>query len=141
MANWREVKRQKLSPVHSTFAIPAVYLTHAAGTPQPVTVREHPRQIDIVGDGSDWSNAGQRVETEDTLVFSLSELPGRKVHPRAYVIFSDSEAYLTGASRPPRGNFVSVECSAVPQEELTRVLSETDTTLDAWRVIAPCSQQ
>ncbi|MGA1831678.1 hypothetical protein [Rhizobium wenxiniae] len=103
-----------------------------------MSVRHHPRPLDVAGEGGEW--AGQRVETVDLLVLPLADLPNRKVLPNTYVIFSDTEAYLTGASRPPAGDFVSVECSAVPQADLTRLLAETDTTLDAWRVIAPWSQ-
>lgn len=141
MANWREVKRQALRPVHSTFAIPAVYLTHAAGNPVPLTARYHPRPVDGAIGGEDWSSVGQRFETEDLVLLPIDLLPGRKAHPNSYVIFSDEEAYRTGPARKARGDIISVACSTVTAQELSQLLSETDLSLDAWKVIAPWSLQ
>lgn len=135
--NWRERKREHLLPVHQTFSIPAVYLTHAAGTPVPVNVRLHQRPAVIEAQGED--GAGQLTDIVDRVIFDISEVD--PVMTNAYVIFSDSEAYVTGPSRPEREGFVWVEVSTVSKTQVAALLSQVDTSGDEWKGIPPWSQQ
>lgn len=135
--NWRERKRENLLPVHQTFSIPAVYLTHAAGTPVPVNVRLHQRPAAIEAQGED--GAGQLTDIVDRVIFDISEVD--PVMTNAYVIFSESEAYVTGPSRPEREGFVWVEVSTVSKTQLATLLSQVDTSGDEWKGIPPWSQQ
>lgn len=131
MADWREQKRRALGDIHRTFQIPAVYLTHAAGTPVRVNVRLHKRPVvaesPFDGDGPTYHDIVDRI------VFDVAELAA--VHQRAYVIFGNSEAYLTGPSKPEREGFVHVEVSEVTQADLIALLNAIDTDHAAFEGI------
>lgn len=135
--NWRERKREHLLPVHETFSIPAVYLTHAAGIPVPVNIRLHQRPAVIEAQGKDGT--GQIIDIVDRVIFKVAEVAN--VVTSAFVILSDSEAYVTGPSRPEREGFVWVEVRTATKAELVSLLSQVDTAGDEWRGIPPWSQQ
>lgn len=138
--SWREKKRAALAPVHETFSIPAVYLTHAEGTPVPVNVRLHQRPVVASQQGGeDWAGGAQMLDLVDRIVFDATEVP--EVVTNAYVLFSDSEAFRTGASRPQRDGFISVEVSDVTGPQLATLLGKVDTSGDEWKAITPWSQQ
>lgn len=133
MATWREQKRAALGDIHQTFQIPAVYLTHAAGTPVRVNVRLHQApQISQV-QAEAMADAGQLLDQSSNVVFDLSEVA--KILPNAYVVFGNSEAYLTGPSRPARDGYQRVEITEVSQADLTAFLATVDTTGEAWEGI------
>ena len=131
MAGWREQKQKALGDIHQTFEIPAVYLTHAAGTPVRVNVRLHKRPVVVdspfEGDGPSFH------DTVDRIVFAVSEVAN--VVNNAYVIFGNSEAYLTGPSKPKREGFVHIEVSDVPQADLALLLGSIDTDHAAFEGI------
>lgn len=130
MARWRDQKRKALGDIHRTFEIPAVYLTHAAGTPISVDVRLHRKPVVANIEVDDWSNVAARVETADRIVFRTSQLG--QVLGKAYVIFGNAEAYMTGPSKPEREGFVHVEVSDVSQADLDALLGSIDTTGPIW---------
>ncbi|QPC91445.1 hypothetical protein [Mesorhizobium sp. INR15] len=134
MAGWREQKQKALADIHGTFEIPAVYLTHAAGTPVRVNVRLHLAQVVQQNQIDDWSNGATVLDMTNRIKFQKTlALP--KVHTRAYVIFGNSEAYITGPSKPEREGYIWVEVSEVPQADLTALLSSVDTTGTVWEGI------
>lgn len=133
MAGWREQKRKALADIHETFEIPAVYLTHAAGTPVRVNVRLHQRQIVDEQLLDDWAAAGKFLDMTNRIIFRKSEVPS--VASRSYVIFGNSEAYITGASKPEREGYIWVEVSEVSQADLSALLAPIDTTGKLWEGI------
>lgn len=133
MAGWREQKRKSLGHIHGTFEVPAVYLTHAAGTPVRANVRLHIRPVVADVQVEDWTNAGKMLDTADRIIFRESEVA--KVLPKAYVVFGNSEAYLTGPSKPKRDGFIWVEVSEVSKVDLSALLAATDTDHPAWEGI------
>lgn len=126
MANWRDQKRKALAQVHSAFEIPAVYLTHAAGTPLRVLVRLHRKQIVSEQQIDDWTNAGKLLDTADRIVFAPTA--PTNVLRNAFVIFGNSEAYQTGPSKPERDGYRWVEVSEVSQADLNNLLADLDTS-------------
>jgi hypothetical protein len=130
MASWRDTLQKARGDIHASFVIPAVYLTHAAGTPVRVNVRLHKVPIVSQNTGEGWADAGKMLDESNRIVFDATELP--TVLGQAYVIFGNSEAYLTGPSRPKRGNYWWVEVSEVSQADLTALLTSVDTTGDEW---------
>jgi hypothetical protein len=135
--NWRERKREHLLPVHDTFSIPAVYLTHAAGTPVPVNIRLHQRPAVLEAQGEDGT--GQMIDIVDRVILKVAEVAN--VVASAFVILSDAEAYVTGPSRPEREGFVWVEVRNATRAELASLLALMDTSGDEWRGIPPWSLQ
>ncbi|RWF33713.1 hypothetical protein [Mesorhizobium sp.] len=133
MAGWREQKRKSLGHVHATFELSAVYLTHAAGTPVRVTVRLHKAQVASQNQADDFRNGATVLDLTNRIVFQLSQLP--KVHNKAFVIFGNSEAYLTGPSQPEREGYVRSEVSEVSQADLSDLLAGLDTSGPIWEGI------
>ena len=97
MAGWREQKRAALGDIHRQFEIPAVYLTHAAGIPVRVNVRLHIAPVASQNQVDDWSNGATMLDMTNRIVFRESECA--TVLNNAYVIFGNSEAYLTGPTK------------------------------------------
>ncbi|RWI96439.1 MAG: hypothetical protein EOR22_06680 [Mesorhizobium sp.] len=133
MAGWREQKRKSLGHIHATFELSAVYLTHAAGTPVRVTVRLHKAQVASQNQAEDFRNGPTLLDLTNRIVFQLAQLP--KVHNKAYVIFGNSEAYLTGPSQPEREGYVRSDVTEVSQADLTTFLAGIDTTGPVWEGI------
>lgn len=133
MAGWREQKRKSLGHIHATFELSAVYLTHAAGTPVRVTVRLHKAQVASQNQAEDFRNGPMLLDLTNRIVFQLAQLP--KVHNKAYVIFGNSEAYLTGPSQPEREGYVRSDVTEVSQADLTTFLAGIDTTGPVWEGI------
>lgn len=132
MAGWREKKRAMLGDVHKHFEIPAVYLTHATGTPIAVTVRVHRKPI--VERPQFETDAAAMLDTADRIIFQKTQLPNSPegVLSRAYVILSSDEAYFTGPSKPEREAYIWVEVSEVAQTELTALIADLDLSDPAW---------
>ena len=102
MAGWAERKQRALARVHRTFERPAVYLTHAAGTPIPVNVRIHRKQIvDSLPQVDDWSNGAEAMTLADRIIFDRNEVGN--VLPNSYVIYRPPcrpvEGYITGPTK------------------------------------------
>ena len=123
-----------LADVHQHFEVNAVYLTHATATPFAVTVRLHRKQIiERPSLGGSDKLAGM-LDIHDRIIFQKSQLPNSPegVLSRAYVIFSATEAYFTGPSKPEREGYIWVEVSEVPQAQLTALISQVDLDYQAW---------
>ncbi len=133
MAGWREQKRKALADIHETFEIPAVYLTHAGGTPVRVNVRLHQRQVVSEQLIDDWAAAGKMLDMTNRIIFDKGEVSS--VASQSYVIFGNSEAYFTGPSKPEREGYIWVEVSEVSKDDLTRLLTCLDTSGDVWEGI------
>lgn len=133
MAGWREQKRKALAGIHETFEIPAVYLTHAAGTPVRVTVRLHKAQVASQNQADDFRSGATLLDLTNRIIFQLAQ--GVKPLAKAYVIFGNSEAYRTSTCRPDREGYEAAEVSAVSQADLTELLAGLDTTGAAWEGI------
>lgn len=127
MAGWREQKRKMLGDVHQHFEIPAVYLTHAAGVPVPVRVRLHQKPVveKLPGDFSDGAGI---FELSDRIVFRKCQLPEvpEGILKDAFVIFSPTEAYRTGPSKPEREEYIYCEVGKVLQADLDDLITEID---------------
>ena len=134
MANWRDIKRKALGDIHRTFELPAVYLTHAAGMPVRVNVRLHQKHVVSEQLLGEWGNSGATMlDMTDRVIFKQSEIS--EVLQRAYVIFGNAEAYLTGPSRPMRETYIWTEVSDVSQDELDALFAQIDTTHPAYEGI------
>ena len=134
MAGWREQKRKALGDIHETFEIPAVYLTHAAGTPVRVNVRLHKAQVVAQNQVDDFSHGASMLDLTNRIIFQqTTDLPN--VLNNAYVIFGNSEAYRTGPSKPERETYLWVEVSEVSQADLTTLLASVDTSDPVWEGI------
>lgn len=133
MAGWRAQKRKALADIHETFEIPAVYLTHTAGTPVRANVRLHQRQIVDEQLLDDWAAAGKFLDLTNRIIFRASEVPA--VASRSYVIFGNTEAYFTGASKPEREGYIWVEVTEVSKIDLSALLSTIDTSGPTWEGI------
>lgn len=139
MAGWREKKRAMLADVHQHFDINAVYLTHATATPFAVTVRLHRKQIIERPSLGSYDEFAGMLDIHDRIIFQKAQLPNSPegVLSRAYVIFSATEAYFTGPSKPKREGYIWVEVSEVPQIELSALISQVDIAHPAWIGILP----
>lgn len=137
MVKWRDQITQGLSVVHKTFEIDAVYLTHAGGEPVPVKVRLHQKADQTSGYSEFDFGMGAKITTlVDSIIFDSSSVSG-KVLTNAFVIMGEDEAYVTGASHPERRGFIRVEVNAVSKTELTKLLSDVDTSTPEWAEIFP----
>lgn len=113
MPGWREKKALGLAKVHATFEVPAVFLTHAAGTPLRVMIRVHTK-VQRIENEFTWPNAPGFTDIEPTLVFRQSDLPGGKVLQESFVFVSASEIYRIGPSEPAQDGYV--RASVVPAQ-------------------------
>ncbi|RWO06281.1 MAG: hypothetical protein EOS07_21820 [Mesorhizobium sp.] len=133
MVGWRDQKRKALGTIHRTFEIPAVYLTHTAGTPMRVDVRLHGRPVVSDVQTGDWGNAASLIDTATRIVFQKTDAL-TEVLTNAYVIFGNSEAYITGPCREREG-YLWVEVSEVPKADLVALLAQSDTASAAFEGI------
>lgn len=133
MAGWREQKRAALADIHETFELPAVYLTHAAGTPVRVNVRLHKAQVVAQNQVDDFSHGAAKLDLTNRIIVPQAVVS--KVLVKAYVIFGNSEAYRTGPSKPEREGYLWVEVSEVSQDDLTAFLAGIDTSGPIWEGI------
>ncbi|MGX7874467.1 hypothetical protein ACVDG5_018395 [Mesorhizobium sp. ORM6] len=134
MAGWREQKRAALADIHETFELPAVYLTHAAGTPVRVNVRLHKAQVAPKNQADDFSNGATMLDLTNRIIFQQTASLSKVVN-NAYVIFGNSEAYRTGPSKPERETYLWVEVSEVSQADLSAFLAGIDTSGPVWEGI------
>lgn len=126
-----------LGDVHKHFEIPAVYLTHATGTPIAVTVRIHRKPV--VERPQFETDAAAMLDAADRIIFQKSQLPSvpEGVLANAYLIVSATEAYFTGPSRPEREGYLWVEVTEVAQSDLDALIEDLDLTAPAWAGVLP----
>lgn len=110
MPDWRKTLGKALGKIHAHLGVPAVYLTHAAGTPVRLNVQAHIPNARHENEFTFVSTPGL-LDLTPRLEFRVSDLPHSKVLPKTLVFLSPSEIYITGPSRPPRDGFVEVEVS------------------------------
>lgn len=134
MAGWREQKRAALADIHETFELSAVYLTHAAGNPVRVNVRLHKAQVVAKNQVDDFTHGAAMLDLTNRIIFQQSGALSKVVN-NAYVIFSNSEAYRTGPSKPERETYLWVEVSEVSQADITALLAGIDTSGPVWEGI------
>ncbi len=133
MASWRDIKRKALGQVHKTFELPAVYLSHAGGSPVAVNVRLHRKNERSNLRGEDFTDGADFLVLRDRIVFP----PGFEALTDAYVIFGTTEAYVTGPNAPAREGYTTTDVTPLPQTELDLLLAAVDTTGDVWAAILP----
>lgn len=112
-----------------------MYLTHAAGSPIPVNVRIHRKQVvDSLPQVDDWSQGAEALTLTDRIIFDQNEVP--KVHQRSYVIYKPPgrpvEGYLTGPSKPEREGYIWVEVTPLSDEDMDELLVELDPEDPVW---------
>ena len=114
MGLWRDHKRKARADIHATFDLPAVYLTHTAGTPVPCNVRVHskisPNQTDFA-----FPHTAGYLEIDPYIIFDGLEVP--KPLKNAYVFASDSEIYRVGVAEPHREQFIKADVNRLPPDE------------------------
>ncbi len=120
MAGWRDIKAKALGRVHETFVVPAVYLTHAAGTPLRVGIRVHTKQSRVENEFT-WPNAPGFLELEPRVIFDAAEVSNPA--QRAFVFVSPTEVYRLGASKPAREGYIAVDVVEATQAEIDAVVA------------------
>jgi hypothetical protein len=123
MAGWREKKARALAKVHATFEVPAVYLTHAAGTPLRLMIRVHTKTRRIENEFT-WPNAPGFTDIEPTLVFRQSDMPHGKVLQESFVFVSASEIYRVGPSEPAQDGFIRASVVPARDEDVDEVVAD-----------------
>lgn len=119
MGRWREHKAKALAKVHEHFEVPAVYLTHAAGTPMRLMVRVHTR-LNRIENEFTWPNTPGFLDLEPTIIFRESDVNG-VVYPNAFVFVGPNEVYRTSASRPARDGYIPVEVADASADDIAAV--------------------
>lgn len=119
MSRWREHKARALGNVHEHFEVPAVYLTHPAGTPHRLMVRVHTRQSRIENEFT-FPNTPGFLDLEPTIIFRASDVDGI-VYQDAFVFVGPSEVYRTGPSRPVRDGYIPVEVTDASSDDIASV--------------------
>lgn len=128
---WREQKRKALADVHRQFQIPAVYVTHKAGSPVAVRVRLHRKHDLSLASGGDFDMGASNMVLNDRIIFDMSTLTQPLV-TTAYVIFSQTEGYVTGPASPVRDGYAAVDVTAMERDEITSLLAGFDLTTPVW---------
>lgn len=136
MATWREKKARALAKVHSTFEIPAVYWTHATGTPVAVTVRNHTVQNRIENDLT-WREAPGYLDLSQVLIFDAAVVA--KVLPKSFIFMSASEVYFTDVSQPVKDGYFSVEITVADSSDVSTLMGtlDMDNLSPTWDGILP----
>ena len=128
---WREQKRKALADVHRQFQIPAVYVTHRAGSPVAVRVRLHRKHDQASAEGGDFDQGVSNMVLNDRIIFDMSTLTQPLV-TTGYVIFSITEGYVTGPASPMRDGYTSVDVTAMERDEIVSLLAGFDLAMPAW---------
>lgn len=136
MRNWRDLNRKASAVVHQQFQLPAVYLSHAGGTPIPVRVRLHLKTDQSQPSGGDWSDGASVLDLSDSIIFDAAAVHG-VVLTSAHVIFSATEGYNTGPSWPARRGYIKTDVTPMSARELEMLLAAVDLTDTAWLHIFP----
>lgn len=115
MSAWRETLRDAKRDVHREMCVASVYLGPGSdATARRVDVRDHTRiataNVSGVGEGF-----AQMLDTAARLVLDRQQVS--KPVRNAIVAMSATEAYRLGASRPPEGEWVTVEVTALSEED------------------------
>ena len=135
MVKWRDIKSKMLGHVHKTFEVPAVYLTHSAGTALRVTVRVRTRQSRVENEFT-WPNTPGYLELDPSVVFDTSEVA--KPAPNAFLFVGASEVYRIGAAKGVRDGYVAVEVTEAKDTDIAAVLAPLGGTFDdTWSGIYP----
>lgn len=138
MASWRDKLAKAKARIHAEFEVPAVYLTHAAGTPLRLNIRVHTKQHQIDA-ASTWANGAGLLDLEPTLIFRQADLPNGKVVQDAFVFVSASEIYRTGPSDKATEGFIRVRVSDASSSDVAEVtaLLEANGYGPEWEGVYP----
>lgn len=118
MARWRDIKANALGRVHETFVVPAVYLTHTAGTPVRVGIRVHTKQSRVENEFT-WPNTPGYLELAPHVIFAEAQV-SKPAH-KSFVFVSPNEVYRLGASKPAKDGYVPVEVVPASKAEIDSV--------------------
>ena len=123
MADWRDTKARAKATVHRTFEYPAVYLTHAAGTPVPCNVRVHSK-VSVTQNEFTWPQTSGFLEIDPRIIFDEAEVP--KPLPKAYVILSQTEIYRIGTPAPFKDGYAAAEVLRLADPDLSAFVTLID---------------
>lgn len=129
--NWRVHKAKARADIHRNFAVPAVYITHAAGNPIRCNVRVH-LKVDLNANDFVWPNSPGYFDMKPAIIFDKTEVP--KPLNDSLVVVSSEEIYRIGVSEPFREGFAKTEMSELDIDERAAfVESLGDTSVNsAW---------
>lgn len=132
MAGWRDHKAKARAAVHRTFEVPAVYLTHAAGTPIACLVRIHTK---ITAQESEftWPSAPGYLEIDPYVIFRSDQV--EKPLLNSLLIVGPLEMYRLGASEPSREGYAKTSVSYLNEQEIAELLTQIDTEAAAYEGI------
>lgn len=128
MGRWREHKRKARADIHGTFALPAVYLTHTAGTPVPCNVRVHSK-VAVNQNEFTWPSSPGYLEIDPYVIFDSAEVS--KPLKDAFVVVSATEIYRIGVSEPFREQFAKADVNRLPLAECTALMGNLTASLEA----------
>lgn len=114
MSNWRDHKAKARANIHRNFAVPAVYVTHAAGDPISCNVRVH-LKVDLNATDFVWANSPGLFDMHPAIIFDKSEVA--KPMKDSLVVVSETEIYRLGVSEPFREGFSKCEMTELDATE------------------------
>lgn len=120
MSGWREIKAQAKAVVHSTFEVPAIYLTHVEGISVPCSVRVHTK-VTTTENEFTWPSHPGYLEIDPYVIFDAAEVPAPLA--KSYVIVSDTEIYRIGVAEPARENFIKAQVSVLNPAECAALVA------------------
>jgi len=132
MSSWRDTKARAKASVHATFGVPAVYLTHAAGTPVPCTIRVHSK-VSPTQNEFTWPQTSGFLEIDPRIIFAEADVPNPL--PKSYVIVSQSEIYRIGTTAPYRDGFAAAEVILLSGQELAAIVGQIDFAAPAYALV------
>lgn len=125
MSRWRDIKAKARASVHTNFEVPAVYLTHATGTPLLCGVRIHTK-ISPVENEFTWPSMPGYLDIDPYVIFQMNQVS--KPLSNSYLIVSPEEVYKLGVSEPSREGFIKTMVVPLKENEIASLLEEVDTT-------------
>ena len=122
MTGWRDIKAKVRGLVHSTFQVPAIYLTHVEGVPVSCAVRVHTKIVTTENE-----NASGYQEIDPYVIFNADEVPDPL--GKAYVIIDKDEIYRIGVAEPRREGFIKASVTVLTATECAALMSALPATI------------
>jgi hypothetical protein len=132
MSKWRDHKAKARAAIHRNFGVPAVYLSHAAGTPVRCEVRIHSK-VNTVQNEFTWPSVPGYLEIDPYVIFKKDQvaLP----LSNSFLIVSNSEVYKLGVSEPSREGYIKTMTVEMKSDEIEALLLQIDTETEAYEGI------
>lgn len=124
MSKWRDHKAKARAAIHRTFEVPAVYLTHIAGTPLTCLVRIHSKIIPHQNEFT-WPSMPGYLEIDPYVIFREDQV--EKPHSNSWLIVGEKEVYKLGVSEPSREGFIKTMVTPLKDNEINSLLAQIDT--------------